>query len=119
MARVAVNGRKLATPALNVTPSDHITVDGKPVGEPDPPRLWRYHKPAGLVTAIATRKGDTVFQKLPVACRVNTVGRLDINTEGLLLLTNDGGMKQFLELRAPAGSGVIACALSARPMRRV
>ena len=98
--RVAVNGRKLATPALNVTPSDHITVDGKPVGEPDPPRLWRYHKPAGLVTTNRDPQGrDTVFQKLPASLpRVNTVGRLDINTEGLLLLTNDGGMKRFLEL---------------------
>ncbi|MBL70158.1 MAG: pseudouridine synthase [Rhodobiaceae bacterium] len=98
--RVAVNGRKLATPALNVTPSDHITVDGKPVGEPDPPRLWRYHKPAGLVTTNRDPQGrDTVFQKLPASLpRVNSVGRLDINTEGLLLLTNDGGMKRFLEL---------------------
>ena len=98
--RVAVNGRKLATPALNVTPSDHITVDGKPVGEPDPPRLWRYHKPAGLVTTNRDPQGrDTVFQKLPASLpRVNSVGRLNINSEGLLLLTNDGGMKRFLEL---------------------
>jgi 23S rRNA pseudouridine2605 synthase len=98
--RVAVNGRKLATPALNVTPRDQITVDGKPVGEPDPPRLWRYHKPAGLVTTNRDPQGrETVFQKLPASLpRVNAVGRLDINTEGLLLLTNDGGMKRFLEL---------------------
>ncbi len=98
--RVAVNGRRLDTPALNVKPSDHITVDGKPVGEPDPPRLWRYHKPAGLVTTNRDPQGrDTVFQKLPASLpRVNAVGRLDINTEGLLLLTNDGGMKRFLEL---------------------
>ena len=58
--RVAVNGRKLATPALNVTPSDHITVDGKPVGEPDPPRLWRYHKPAGLVTTNRDPQGRDI-----------------------------------------------------------
>ena len=98
--RVAVNGRRLDTPALNVTPSDNITVDGKPVGEPDPPRLWRYHKPAGLVTTNRDPQGrETVFQKLPASLpRVNAVGRLDINTEGLLLLTNDGGMKRFLEL---------------------
>jgi 23S rRNA pseudouridine2605 synthase len=97
---VAVNGRHLDTPALNVTPNDNITVDGKPVGEPDPPRLWRYHKPAGLVTTNRDPQGrETVFQKLPASLpRVNAVGRLDINTEGLLLLTNDGGMKRFLEL---------------------
>ncbi|MGC6534194.1 MAG: pseudouridine synthase [Parvibaculales bacterium] len=98
--RVAVNGRRLDTPAFNVTADDKITVDGKPVGEPDPPRLWRYHKPAGLVTTARDPQGrDTVFQKLPASLpRVNAVGRLDINTEGLLLLTNDGGMKRFLEL---------------------
>lgn len=98
--RVAVNGRRLDTPALNVTPNDNITVDGKPVGEPDPPRLWRYHKPTGLVTTNRDPQGrETVFQKLPASLpRVNAVGRLDINTEGLLLLTNDGGMKRFLEL---------------------
>ena len=98
--RVAVNGRRLDTPAFNVTADDKITVDGKPIGEPDPPRLWRYHKPAGLVTTARDPQGrDTVFQKLPASLpRVNAVGRLDINTEGLLLLTNDGGMKRFLEL---------------------
>ena len=98
--RVSVNGRRLDTPAFNVTADDKITVDGKPVGEPDPPRLWRYHKPAGLVTTARDPQGrDTVFQKLPASLpRVNAVGRLDINTEGLLLLTNDGGMKRFLEL---------------------
>ena len=98
--RVAVNGRRLDTPAINVTPNDNITVDGKPVGGPDPPRLWRYHKPTGLVTTNRDPQGrETVFQKLPASLpRVNAVGRLDINTEGLLLLTNDGGMKRFLEL---------------------
>ena len=98
--RVAVNGRRLDTPAFNVTQKDNITVDGKPLAEPDPPRLWRYHKPAGLVTTNRDPQGrETVFQKLPTSLpRVNTVGRLDINTEGLLLLTNDGGMKRFLEL---------------------
>jgi 23S rRNA pseudouridine2605 synthase len=98
--RIAVNGRRLDTPAFNVTAKDKITVDGKPVAEPDPPRLWRYHKPAGLVTTARDPQGrDTVFQKLPASLpRVNAVGRLDINTEGLLLLTNDGGMKRLLEL---------------------
>ena len=98
--RVSVNGRRLDTPAFNVTPNDKIAVDGKPVGEPDPPRLWRYHKPAGLVTTERDPDGrPTVFQKLPAGLpRINAVGRLDINTEGLLLLTNDGGMKRYLEL---------------------
>lgn len=98
--RVSVNGRRLDTPAFNVTPDDKIAVDGKPVGEPDPPRLWRYHKAAGLVTTERDPDGrPTVFQKLPAGLpRINAVGRLDINTEGLLLLTNDGGMKRYLEL---------------------
>lgn len=98
--RVSVNGRRLDTPAFNVTPDDKIAVDGKPVGEPDPPRLWRYHKAAGLVTTERDPEGrPTVFQKLPAGMpRINAVGRLDINTEGLLLLTNDGGMKRYLEL---------------------
>lgn len=98
--RIAVNGRRLDTPAFNVTSKDKITVDGKPIAEPDPPRMWRYHKPAGLVTTARDPQGrDTVFQKLPASLpRVNAIGRLDINTEGLLLLTNDGGMKRLLEL---------------------
>ncbi len=98
--RVAVNGRRLDTPAFNVTAADNITVDGKPVAEPDPPRLWRYHKTEGLVTTARDPQGrETVFQKLPPSLpRVNAVGRLDINTEGLLLLTNDGGLKRYLEL---------------------
>jgi len=98
--RVAVDGRKLTTPAYNVTPQQTITLDGKPVAAPEPPRLWRYHKPAGLVTTESDPQGrPTVFQKLPAGLpRVNSVGRLDINTEGLLLLTNDGGLKRYLEL---------------------
>lgn len=98
--RVTVNGRKLSTPAFNVTDKDHISVDGKPIGEADPPRLWRYYKAAGLVTTERDPDGRaTVFQKLPAGLpRVNSVGRLDINTEGLLLFTNDGGLKRYLEL---------------------
>jgi 23S rRNA pseudouridine2605 synthase len=98
--RVTVNGRKLSTPAFNVTDKDHISVDGKPIGEADPPRLWRYYKTAGLVTTERDPDGrPTVFQKLPAGLpRVNSVGRLDINTEGLLLFTNDGGLKRYLEL---------------------
>ena len=98
--RVAVNGRKIDSPALNVTPKDRITVDGKPVGEPDPPRLWLYHKPTGLVTTTSDEQGrDTVFDALPPDMpRVMSVGRLDLNSEGLLLLTNDGEIKRRLEL---------------------
>ncbi len=98
--RVSVNGKKLSSPALNVTPKDRITVDGKPVGEPDPERIWLYHKPAGLVTTNKDEKGrDTIFDHLPDTLpRVMTVGRLDLNSEGLLLLTNDGAIKRKLEL---------------------
>ena len=98
--RVAVNGKTIASPALNVTAKDKITVDGKEVGAPERPRLWLYHKPTGLVTTTADEKGrETVFDKLPEGMpRVMSVGRLDLNSEGLLLLTNDGGIKRKLEL---------------------
>ncbi|MEC8195629.1 MAG: pseudouridine synthase [Pseudomonadota bacterium] len=98
--RVSVNGKKLDSPALNVTGKDRITVDGKLIGEPDHERIWLYHKPAGLVTTNRDEKGrETIFDKLPDTLpRVMTVGRLDLNSEGLLLLTNDGGVKRKLEL---------------------
>ena len=98
--RVRLNGRVLATPAVNVTEADRITVDGKPLAAPEPPRLWRYHKPAGLVTTTRDEKGrPTIFERLPDELpRVMTVGRLDLNSEGLLLLTNDGAIKRRLEL---------------------
>jgi 23S rRNA pseudouridine2605 synthase len=98
--RVSVNGKTITSPALNVTPDDRIVVDGKQVGEPDPPRLWLYHKPAGLVTTERDEKDrPTVFGSLPDNMpRVMSVGRLDLNSEGLLLLTNDGEMKRKLEL---------------------
>ncbi|WP_132862089.1 pseudouridine synthase [Shimia isoporae] len=98
--RVTVNGKTIDSPALNVTARARITVDGKPVGEPDPERIWLYHKPAGLVTTNRDEKGRaTIFDKLPPDLpRVMTVGRLDLNSEGLLLLTNDGGLKRKLEL---------------------
>lgn len=98
--RVTVNGKAISSPALNVTARDKITVDGKPVSEPEPARLWLYHKPPGLVTTARDEKGrTTIFDKLPEGMpRVMSVGRLDLNSEGLLLLTNDGGIKRKLEL---------------------
>ena len=100
--RVAVNGRVLTSPALVVGPGDRIVVDGKPLAEPEPPRLWRYHKPAGLVTTARDEKArPTVFDRLPSELpRVISVGRLDLTTEGLLLLTNDGEVARYLELPA-------------------
>ena len=100
--RVAVNGRTLDGPAVTVGAADRITVDGKPVAEPEPPRLWRFHKPPGLVTTRHDPQGrPTVFDALPADLpRVLTVGRLDLNSEGLLLLTNDGGLARHLTLPA-------------------
>ena len=98
--RVAVNGKLLATPAYVVKPGDKISVDGNPLPEAAPTRLWRYHKPRGLVTSHKDPQGrKTVFQALPPGLpRVVSVGRLDINTEGLLLLTTDGELARHLEL---------------------
>jgi 23S rRNA pseudouridine2605 synthase len=100
--RVAVNGRLLASPAYDVGPSDRITVDGKPLPEAEPVRLWRYYKPRGLVTTHRDPQGrPTVFENLPPGLpRVISVGRLDFNTEGLLLLTTDGALARHLELPA-------------------
>lgn len=97
---VAVNGKVIDSPALNVTAADRITVHGKPLAPPEPARLWLYYKPDGLVTSASDEKGrDTVFDHLPEDMpRVMSVGRLDLNSEGLLLLTNDGGLKRRLEL---------------------
>ena len=98
--RIAVNGKVIDSPALNVTDKDTITVDGKPLQEREPPRLWLYHKPPGLVTTTKDEKGrPTVFDALPDTLpRVMSIGRLDLNSEGLLLLTNDGEVKRKLEL---------------------
>ncbi|HLZ67088.1 MAG TPA: pseudouridine synthase [Aliidongia sp.] len=100
--RVAVDGKLLTTPAVVVTPGSIILVDGKPIKEPEPSRLWRYHKPAGLVTSHRDEKGrSTLFDTLPPELgRVISVGRLDLNSEGLLLLTNDGELARKLELPA-------------------
>lgn len=99
---VEVNGTIIESPALNVTSADRIRVEGKDVGEPERPRMWLYNKPNGLVTTERDEKGrDTVFENLPEDLpRVMSVGRLDINSEGLLLLTNDGEIKRKLELPA-------------------
>jgi 23S rRNA pseudouridine2605 synthase len=98
--RVAVNGRRIDSPALNVTAADRVEVDGRAVEAPAAARLWRYHKPAGLVTSARDEKGrPTVFDRLPAELgRVLSVGRLDMASEGLLLLTNDGALKRRLEL---------------------
>ena len=98
--RVTVNGKTIDRAALNVTAKDKITVDGRALGDPDPPRLWLYHKPTGLVTTTRDEQGrTTIFDELPEDLpRVMSVGRLDLNSEGLLLLTNDGGIKRKLEL---------------------
>jgi 23S rRNA pseudouridine2605 synthase len=103
--RVSVNGKTLATPACNVREEDNILIDGKPMAERERTRLFLFHKPAGLVTSAKDPEGrQTVFDYLaerwPDLPRVVSVGRLDINTEGLLLLTNDGGLARTLELPA-------------------
>jgi 23S rRNA pseudouridine2605 synthase len=100
VGRVRVNGAVIESPALNVTAADKIEVDGAPLAAPEPPRLWLYHKPAGLVTTERDEKGrETVFAALPKELpRVMSVGRLDLTSEGLLLLTNDGEIKRRLEL---------------------
>ena len=98
--RVELNGATLDTPAVKVTDKDRVLVDGRQIGAAEPTRLWRYHKPAGLVTTHRDPNGRaTVFENLPPGLpRVVSVGRLDLNSEGLLLLTNDGALARKLEL---------------------
>ncbi len=100
--RVAVNGKRLESPAVNVDPTDVIAVDGKPMPAKEPTRLFRYNKPRGLIVAARDPQGrPTVFDNLPPGLpRVVSVGRLDLDSEGLLLLTNDGELKRRLELPA-------------------
>lgn len=97
--RVSVNGEVLTSPARNVTEADAILVDGKPVAAPERTRLWAYHKPRGLMTTHRDPEcRPTVFERLPADMpRVISVGRLDFNSEGLLLLTNDGALARKLE----------------------
>ena len=98
--RVTVNGAALSSPAFNVSETDDVSVDGKPLAAPERTRLFLFHKPRGLVTTARDPEGrPTVFAALPLGLpRLIAVGRLDINTEGLLLLTNDGGLARVLEL---------------------
>jgi len=104
--RVALNGQVLTTPAVKVEAGDILTVDGQVVNEAEPARLFRYHKPVGLMTTHKDPQGrPTVFEALPKGLpRLISVGRLDLNSEGLLLLTNDGGLARALEL---PGGGVM------------
>ena len=98
--RVAIDGRVLADPAINVIPGQIVTVDGKPLPAAERTRLFRFHKPRGLITTARDPRGrPTVFDGLPAELpRLISVGRLDLNSEGLLLLTNDGGLARALEL---------------------
>jgi 23S rRNA pseudouridine2605 synthase len=100
--RVAVNGATITSPALNVGGTDRVNVDGKPLPVRERTRLFLYHKPRGLLTTTADARGrPTMFAALPKHLpRVVSIGRLDLNTEGLLLLTNDGGLARVLELPA-------------------
>jgi 23S rRNA pseudouridine2605 synthase len=101
--RVTVNGKKVLTPAFNVSEKDKIKVDGEPLAARQGTRVWLYHKPAGLVVTEKDPEGrPTIFEALDEKGlpRVVSIGRLDINTEGLLLVTNDGGLKRVLELPA-------------------
>jgi 23S rRNA pseudouridine2605 synthase len=100
--RVSLDGGTVTAPGTRAGTHQMIAVDGKALGEPERTRLWRYHKPVGLVTTHRDPEGrPTVFQALPkMLPRVVSVGRLDVNSEGLLLLTNDGALARRLELPA-------------------
>jgi 23S rRNA pseudouridine2605 synthase len=102
--RVKVDGVVLTSPAFNVTDTHRILVDGKPLPDAEETRVWRYHKPPGCITTARDPQGrPTVFEKMPPEMpRVVSVGRLDFNTEGLLLLTNDGELARHMELPANA-----------------
>lgn len=102
--RVSVNGKVITSPALNVTVKDKIVVDGAPMASRERTRMFLYSKPRGLVTTHSDPEGrPTIYTALPKTLpRLISVGRLDINTEGLLLLTNDGGLARVLELPSTA-----------------
>ncbi|MCB2055018.1 MAG: rRNA pseudouridine synthase [Geminicoccaceae bacterium] len=103
--RVAVDGRTVDGPALNVTDDQRVTIDGEPLAAAEPVRLFRLHKPTGVVTTARDPEGRRTIDDLlrhsgTVLPRLMPIGRLDVNSEGLLLLTNDGGLKRRLELPA-------------------
>ncbi len=100
--RVSVNGKPLASPTTKIVDGDEVRIDGAALPHAERTRLWRYHKPPGVMVSHRDPKGrPTVFQRLPGHLpRVVSVGRLDFNTEGLLLLTNDGELERHLELPA-------------------
>ena len=100
--RVKLDGVAVTSPAINVTENNVVQVDDKPLAPPEAARMWRYHKPSGLVTTHKDEKGrPTVFANLPKHLgRVVSVGRLDFNSEGLLLLTNDGDIARRMEIPA-------------------
>jgi 23S rRNA pseudouridine2605 synthase len=100
--RVKVNGESINSPSIKLTAEDRVEIDGKPLPESEETRLWRYHKPPGLIVSHRDPKGrPTVFDALPKDLpRVVFVGRLDFNSEGLLLFTNDGALERQLELPA-------------------
>ena len=100
--RVALDGKPLETPAMTLSSLAGITVDGKPVAAPEPTRLFLFHKPAGVLTAERDPRGrPTIYDRMPAGLpRLVPVGRLDLNTEGLLLMTTDGAFKRQLELPA-------------------
>jgi 23S rRNA pseudouridine2605 synthase len=100
--RVAIDGKTLTSPAVVVPPGAKVTVDGEPLAQPERTRLFRYHKPRGLLTTERDPEGrPTVFETFPPELpRLLSIGRLDFNSEGLLLLTNDGELKRRLELPA-------------------
>jgi 23S rRNA pseudouridine2605 synthase len=100
--RVAVDGQVLSSPAVTVTEANRVTIDGEPLPHAEQARLFRYHKPAGVLTAARDPEGRaTIYDRLPPELpRLMPIGRLDMSSEGLLLLTNDGGLKRRLELPA-------------------
>jgi 23S rRNA pseudouridine2605 synthase len=100
--RVAVDGEVLSSPAVTLTDANRVTIDGEPLPQAEPARLFRYHKPAGVLTAARDLEGrPTIYDRLPDGLpRLMPIGRLDMGSEGLLLLTNDGELKRRLELPA-------------------
>lgn len=104
--RVSVNGKTVYSPALNVSPADKVIIDGKPLPAREPAQLWRYYKPRGLVVSARDEKNrQTIFDTLPAHLpRLISIGRLDMDSEGLLLLTNDGDLARHLELPATGWS---------------